>query len=76
MRVWGLASTGPEGCRSSRLAHYPPAYLRFSVNGSITPRRNRLTCPVLEDTTIEMQSAVTLIAAAAAWRLPSPLGRA
>ena len=52
-----------------------PPYRRFSVNGTITPRRNRVTCPVLEDTATEMQLAATLIAAAAAWRLPSPLGR-
>jgi len=51
------------------------AQRRFSVSGNITPRRKRVTCPVLDDTTMEMQWAATLIAAAAACRLPSPLGR-
>ena len=50
-------------------------YIRFSVRGSITPRRKRVTWPVLEETTREMQLAATLMAAAAAWRLPSPPGR-
>ena len=31
------------------------AQRRFSVRGSITPRRNNVTCPVLDDTTIEIQ---------------------
>ena len=49
-------------------------YRRFSVSGSITPRRKSVTWAVLEDTTIEMQFAATLIAAAAACRLPRPPG--
>jgi hypothetical protein len=32
----------------------------------MTPRRNRVTWPVLDETTIEMQFVATLIAAAAA----------
>jgi hypothetical protein len=47
---------------------------RFSVKGSITPRRKSVTWLVLEETTMEMQLDATLIAAAAAWRLPNPLG--
>lgn len=54
----------------------PEIYRLFSVKGSITPRRKSVTWPVLDDTTMEIQWAATLIAAAAAWRLPSPLGRA
>ncbi len=43
----------------------------------MTPRRKSMTCPVLEETTSEMQFAATLIAAAAACRLPQlpPEGR-
>ena len=29
-----------------------PVMIFFSVNGNITPRRKRVTCPVLDDTTI------------------------
>jgi len=49
---------------------------RFSVNGNITPRRKRETWLVLDETTIAMQLLATLIAAAAACRLPKPLGNA
>jgi hypothetical protein len=48
----------------------------FSVSGSITPRRNRVTWPVLEEMTMEMHCVATEIAAAAAWREPSPPGSA
>jgi hypothetical protein len=47
----------------------------FSVRGIMTPRRKRVTCPELEETTSAMQSATTEMAAAAACRAPSPLGR-
>ena len=47
---------------------------RFSVSGSITPRRKSVTWLVLDETTIAMQFAAKLMPAAAAWRLPSPLG--
>ncbi len=54
----------------------PQAYaLTFlSVSDIITPRRKRVTCPELDETTSAMQSAATEMAAAAAWRDPSPLG--
>lgn len=39
---------------------------RFSINGSITPRRKSVTWPVLDDTTIEIHFVATLTAAAAA----------
>ncbi len=40
----------------------------------MTPRRKSVTWPVLEDTAIAMQLAATLMAAAAACRLPRPPG--
>ena len=47
----------------------------FSVSDIITPRRKRVTCPELDETTKAMQSAATDMAAAAACREPNPLGR-
>ena len=41
----------------------------FSVSGSITPRRNRVTWPVLEEMTTEMHCVATAIAAAVALAL-------
>jgi hypothetical protein len=49
-------------------------YRRFSVSGSMTPRRKSVTWLVLEETTMAMQLAARLIPAAAACRLPNPLG--
>lgn len=79
------APTGEEAkffsiaCASSGFPHsdvqtqYPPL-LGFSISGRRTPRRNSVTCPVLEEITIEMQSVAREIEAAAACLAPSPLG--
>jgi len=42
--------------------------------GSICPRRNNVICPVLDDTTSDMQFAISEIEYAAACLAPSPPG--
>lgn len=63
-----LCRENPDTQRAVRLSgrDQPVGESLRSVSGSITPRRKRVTWPVLEETTMLMQSVATLTAAAAA----------
>jgi hypothetical protein len=69
-----LALSLPPSSATQAQSRGSHAVTRFSVNGIMTPRRKRVTCPVLDETTSEMHSAAIEMAAAAAWREPRPLG--
>jgi len=54
--------------------NYLPCPIPFSIKGNISPRRKRETWPVLLLTTTARQSVANVMEAAAAWRVPNPLG--
>src|SRR5665213_923329 len=66
--------TLPSPRQQTALTSPNQALTFFSVSDIITPRRKRVTWPELEETTRAIQSAATEMAAAAACRVPKPLG--